>query len=316
MQLDTIFQASNSLLNLYSNCQLCPHQCGVNRNQGEKGYCGSTSQLLIASICAHYGEEPVISGSNGICNVFFGRCNLSCKFCQNHQISKNKGDVLAVATTVEKVVEQIIEILLTGCHSVGFVSPTHYTPHVQLIIDALRKRGYHPVFVYNTNCYDHVEVLKSLEGYIDVYLPDFKYADSSLALKLSGIKNYREIAGKAFLEMFRQKGATLRLNEEGLAESGIIVRHLVLPGFLENSIEVLRILADVSISLSVSLMSQYNPLLSVAGFPELSRKLYKEEYELVVNEFERLGFYKGWLQEFESSDTYLPDFENPLPFKL
>lgn len=302
------------ILESYSNCNLCPHACAINRNAGQKGFCGCTSDLLIASVCAHQGEEPAISGKNGICNVFFGRCNLACKYCQNHQISKRSGTIAAQICSVDELIKHIIAFLEKGCHAVGFVSPSHYTPHVRIIVESLREHGFNPVFVYNTNCYDSPSVLASLEDCIDVYLPDFKYSDNNLAYSLSGILNYRETAMAALKEMYRQKGSTLRLDEDGYAENGLIVRHLVLPGFVENSLEVLEILADISMSLSISLMSQYHPSLPVKNYPSLASTITKEEYETVVAKFETLGFYKGWLQEFESSNTYLPDFHKSLPF--
>lgn len=314
MHLNSAPKSIHPILESYSNCNLCPHACGVNRNAGWKGFCGSTSDLLVASVCVHQGEEPVISGRNGICNVFFGRCNLACKYCQNHQISKRSGTIAAQVYSVDKLVQQIIAFLEEGCHAVGFVSPSHYTPHVRIIVEVLRERGFNPLFIYNTNCYVNPTVIASLEDCIDVYLPDFKYSDNSLAYSLSGISNYKEIAMFALKEMYRQKGSTLRLDEDGFAENGLIVRHLVLPGFVDNSLEVLEILADISISLSISLMSQYHPSLQVEGFPSLDRTITKEEYETVVAKFETLGFYKGWLQEFESSNTYLPDFDKSLPF--
>jgi len=307
-------ERQNQLLESFSPCCLCPHNCNVNRSHGKVGFCGCDSDLLIASICIHSGEEPIISWENGICNVFFGRCNLTCQYCQNHQISANRGAVSAGVIQPENAVDKIIECLEMGCHAVGFVSPTHFTPYVKIIIEMLRFKGYNPVFVYNTNCYDNPDIVKSLENYIDVYLPDFKYADDELAKSLSGVKSYKNIALLALKEMYRQKGSTLIMNEKGYIEKGLIVRHLVLPGYIENSKKVLHLLADISTSLAVSLMSQYFPAPKVDGHPQLSRKINPVEYDAVVSEFENLGFYKGWVQEMSSNDNYLPDFNKVIPF--
>jgi putative pyruvate formate lyase activating enzyme len=185
---------------------------------------------------------------------------------------------------------------------------------VKIIIEALRTEGYTPVFVYNSNGYENVEQITELEKYIDIYLPDFKYADNGLAFKLSKAKDYREIALKAIKEMYRQKGSTLIMNENGYAEKGLIVRHLVLPGYIENSLSVLNDLADISTSIPISLMSQYWPTPSMVNKPDLNRTLREDEYLLVCSELEQLGFYKGWVQELESNTHYRPDFDLINPF--
>jgi len=215
---------------------------------------------------------------------------------------------------LHEVVDSIIKKLDQGCHSVGFVSPSHYIPHVKAIIELLRLSGYNPVFVYNTNGYDKVEEIRDLESYIDIYLPDYKYSDNSLALKFSKVADYQQVAYAAIKEMYRQKGSTLMMNENAYAEKGLIIRHLVLPGNVDNSINVLRDIADISSSIAVSLMAQYWPTPAVMNHPTLRRTLSSEEYETVKAELENLGFYKGWVQDLESSDHYLPDFELDKPF--
>ncbi len=297
-----------------SDCNICPRNCNANRLSGEVGVCGSDAGFNIGSICIHHGEEPVISGPNGICNVFFSRCNLSCVYCQNYQISCNRGEVNDTLMQLSEVVDSIIKNLEQGCHAVGFVSPSHYIPHVKAIIETLRLLGHNPVFVYNTNGYDKVGEIKSLEDYIDIYIPDFKYSDNILARKFSKAGDYQQLALAAIKEMYQQKGSTLVMNENGYAEKGLIVRHLVLPGNIENSINVLRQIADISTSIAVSLMAQYGPTPAVMNHPVLGRTLSKEEYEAVKTELENLGFYKGWVQDLESSENYLPDFEQDNPF--
>jgi putative pyruvate formate lyase activating enzyme len=215
---------------------------------------------------------------------------------------------------LHEVVDSIIKNLDQGCHAVGFVSPSHYIPHVKAIIESLRLLGYNPVFIYNTNGYDKVEEIRELESYIDIYLPDYKYSDNSLALKFSKVVDYQHVAYSAIKEMYRQKGSTLMINENGYAEKGLIIRHLVLPGNVDNSINVLHHIADISSSIAVSLMAQYWPTPAVMNHPTLGRTLSSEEYETVKAELENLGFYKGWVQDIESSDHYLPDFELDKPF--
>ncbi len=293
---------------LYNSCTLCPHECGVNRNQGELGICRATSNQHIASVCVHRGEEPIISGKKGICNVFFSRCNLSCVYCQNFQISSRVRPIEEITTT-QAVVEKIKKNLDTGIRSVGFVSPSHMVLQVIDIIETLWDNGYKPTIVWNSNGYDNVETLKILEPYIDVYLPDFKYADETLSVIYSNAPNYPEIALKAIKEMYFQKGNTLFINDYGEIEKGLIIRHLVLPNKIQNSFRVLELIAnEISTGVAISLMSQYYPPENTWLPHELKRPLKKEEYEQVVKKLNELGFTKGWVQEFESYQFYRPDF--------
>jgi putative pyruvate formate lyase activating enzyme len=288
----------------------------VDRNSGQLGYCGSDAAYNISSICIHRGEEPPISGPRGICNVFFSRCNLQCLFCQNYQISRRRGLIDQTAVTLAEVTDAIIAILDQGIESVGFVSPTHFTPHVKAIIGRLKRLGRQPVTVYNTNGYDKVEVLQSLEGMIDVYLPDFKYLDPSTARDYSDAPDYPDVIRKSILEMFRQKGSTVVLNQDGLAVTGMIIRHLVLPGHAEESIRILEwIASELSTSVRISLMSQYYPTICVAGHDVLGRKVKAGEYRRVVDAMEELGFCNGWIQQQESAGFYNPDFSMEHPFE-
>ena len=270
----------------------------------------------VSSIVVHKGEEPVIGGDKGICNIFFSRCNLQCIYCQNYQISCIKENIIESNYSFDEIIIKIKSILDTGVNTIGFVSPSHFTPHVKEIINALNKDNYFPVTVYNTNAYDKVETLKELEGLINIYLPDFKYMDAILSKNLSDSKDYPEIAAKAIKEMYRQKGSTLVKDQEGNAKSGLIIRHLVLPGYVDNSKKVLRYIADeISTNIHISLMSQYHPVKVIEGYPNLNRKLSVEEYYIVINEMEALGFYRGWVQDLESSNNYLPDFDKEHPFE-
>lgn len=296
-------------------CRICPRDCGVDRSRGATGFCRTDTGFSIAAITRHRGEEPVLAGEGGICNVFFGHCNLRCRFCQNHQISRNERIIRGADWSLEQVVTAICDLLDEGRQRLGFVSPTHMVPQMVAIIRAIRQRGLRPIVVYNTNGYDRVETLKGLEEWVDVYLPDCKYSDQKLAGWLSGASDYPRVAASALLEMYRQKGNLLHLDETGLAERGLIVRHLVLPGAVANSLGVLHFLAEqLSPRLSLSLMAQYQPTPAMAGCPPLDRPLHPEEYAQVAAAMERLGFTNGWTQECASASQYNPDFDRDDPF--
>jgi putative pyruvate formate lyase activating enzyme len=301
---------------LLSNCTLCPRECGVNRLIGADGFCRTDSGLNISSICIHRGEEPVISGPSGICNIFFSGCNLRCIYCQNHEISRKRSVQGDSGVDLENVFNRITAILSDGIGTIGFVSPSHVVPQVKSIINVLKSRGLNPVIVYNTSSYDKVETLQSLSGMIDVYLPDFKYVSPETASAYSDTADYPLVALKALREMYFQKGSTLITDENGKAVNGILLRHLVLPGHASESIKVLRTIAEeISTGIHISLMSQYHPTGFVRNHPVLDRTLYKEEYESVVKEMESLGFRNGWVQDMNSYENYRPDFSKEHPFE-
>ena len=303
------------LLNLY-NCRICPRQCGVDRFAGANGFCRSGSGYAIASVTLHRGEEPVIGGSKGICNVFFAHCNLRCCYCQNFQISRNESPIKGAERSLANVVDSITDLLDTGVNRLGFVSPSHMVPQMVTIIREVQRRGYRPVIVYNSNGYDRVETLRQLEQLVDVYLPDCKYMDPILAGQWSDTSDYPVVAAAALREMYRQKGNILHLDEAGLVVRGMIVRHLVLPGAVDNSLAVLRFLADaLSHRITLSLMAQYRPIAAVADLEPLNRRLLQSEYAQVEKEMEHLGFTEGWVQEFSSADYYTPDFKQDRPFQ-
>jgi len=291
-------------------CCICPHECGANRFSDKLGFCKSRADFNISSICIHHGEEPPISGSKGICNVFFTNCNMQCIFCQNYQISENRSERWMESRPLIRVLTEIIEILHQGINILGFVSPGHFIPQMKVIITALHKLDYYPTIVYNSNGYDKVEELKKMEGLVDVYLPDMKYSNKLLGQEVSGVKNYPQIAQAAIYEMYRQKGSILHVNEEGYAEGGLIIRHLVLPGQVQNSKDVLRWIAEeLSTNISLSLMSQYYPTIRVCNDLNLGRTLKINEYEEVVDYFYELGLHKGWVQSLDSQENYRPDFD-------
>ncbi len=297
------------------NCRLCPRMCNADRISGNLGYCKSSAACHVSSVGLHYGEEPVLSGSDGICNVFFSRCNLSCRYCQNYQISSRMNCLHEEILNIDEIVASIKEILDWGTNLLGFVSPSHFIPQLKAVVAKLHLSGRFSRVVYNTNGYDTVESLRGLEDIIDIYLPDFKYMESGIAKEYSDAGNYPEIAKAALKEMYRQKGSYLATDENGKAEHGLIIRHLVLPGNVDNSIRVLDFIAnELSVNIHISLMSQYNPMPGVSNHAKLGRKLHAYEYQQVVEHFYDLGFSKGWVQELDSSDYYNPDFLAKNPF--
>jgi putative pyruvate formate lyase activating enzyme len=301
---------------LLESCKICPRKCNVNRLQNNLGWCKAGAGFYISSICIHKGEEPVISGKYGICNVFFAHCNIQCVYCQNYQISNNNISISKFELSFKDVIFHIINILNKGINILGFVSPSHFVPQMLLIIDELKRQGYNPTIVYNSNGYDNVETLKLLENIVDIYLPDFKYFENDLAAKYSAATDYSEIAQKAIKEMYRQKGSTLIINEEGYAERGLIIRHLVLPGYVANSKKVLKYISEeISTTVRISLMSQFYPTEASKHIQQLNRYLTRDEYDEVILEMEKLGMYNGYIQELESSNNYKPDFDKNNPFE-
>ncbi len=298
------------------SCQCCPRGC---QRQGVQGaFChADASTPEVAAVYAHTGEEPPLSGSQGISNIFFAHCNLQCCYCQNHEIS---GAVVAPECIslhgVEAIVEATAQSLQHTEQMVGLVSATHYADSVPAIVEGLHARGLYPTIVYNTNGYDSVATLRRLAPYVDIYLPDFKYVDPLLAHRYSHAADYPERAGAALREMLNQKGTALPLGEDGLAFRGIIVRHLVLPGQVDNSTGCLQWIADnLSTDLHISLMAQYYPPDGKPLPDELGRCLRQEEYQQVVDAFDRLGFHRGWIQPLDSAANYQPHFAQQTEFK-
>ena len=279
-----------------------------------EGFCKSGRNPLVSSTVAHFGEEPVLVGKNGAGNIFFSSCNLRCVYCQNWQIShplqgKRKGEM-----TCNELAVSLLELQNKGCHNLNFVSPSHFVPQMVESIYLAVQKGLRLPIVYNTNAYDDLDTLKLLEGIVDLYLPDLKYADNLTGLKYSQARSYVEISRLAVKEMFRQVGV-LELDEFGIARKGLIVRHLILPNDLAQSEETLRFLAtEVSRFVHVSVMAQYYPTNKAQRIPLLSRKIRAAEYEYAVGLLEKYGLENGWVQEFESSETYRPDFDRDQPF--
>jgi putative pyruvate formate lyase activating enzyme len=296
-----------------TNCSICPRNCNADRQDNHVGFCGTGAGFSISSIFNHRGEEPVINGKKGICNIFFTGCNLYCIYCQNHQISRPSSPQTLMP--LDEILEEIRGILAMGIEAVGFVSTAHVVPQVLAIIDALHKNGMYPIIVYNTNGYEKPETIRQLDGLVDVYLPDFKYISPIIAQEFSGVADYPKYAALALKEMYRQKGSSLHTNENGQAECGILVRHLVLPGHADESIKVLEYIAsEISTGLHISLMSQYYPCDRALVHKTIGRELLRGEYMKVVNAMYKLGFRNGWVQGMESYKTYRPNFDEFEPF--
>lgn len=292
-----------------SACTLCPRQCGVDRT-ATHGFCGAPDALEVSTVCLHRGEEPPL---NPIVNVFFTHCGLQCLYCQNYQISTRSSS--PGFTSISSLVDRIGDLLPQSGGLLGFVTAAHYAPYIPLILNELHSRELHPVTVYNSSGYESTDTLRSLEGLIDIYLPDFKYMDPQLAYAYSQAADYPQVAQAALREMRRQVGGGLKTDADGKAYRGLIVRHLVLPGAVDNSLACLEWLADlVPFGLHLALMAQYFP--PREGLPApLDRTVTPDEYAAVVSRAEALGLTDGWIQEFEAQTNYRPDFTRQNPFE-
>jgi len=293
-----------------ASCDICPRECKVNRLENETGFCHSAYLPIVSAVCAHHGEEPAISGSRGSGTIFFGNCNMRCVYCQNYQISQNwkrqKSNEMDCHTLAENMLYLQDEL---GCHNINFVSPSHFVPQlVRAVVEAV-PMGLRVPLVYNTNSYDSIASLKELDGIVSVYLPDLRYASDERAKKLSQTQDYVVRARQAIQEMYRQVG-DLVVDESGMAQRGLIVRHLILPNGLADSEKTLTWLAqELSPTVTVSIMSQYLPLHKAQRIPLLSRRISTAEYEMVLQLLSDTGLENGWVQEMEASDNYVPDFE-------
>ena len=292
-----------------ASCDICPRECRVNRLAGELGFCHSGSQPIVASFCDHHGEEPVLSGSRGSGTIFFGNCNLRCVYCQNHQISQDWQQQKENEIDCRRLAEIMLHLQEMGCHNVNFVSPSHFVPQIIRAVAKAVPMGLKLPLVYNTNGYDAIKTLKELDGIVDIYLPDLKYASDERAQELSDAPDYVGHARNAIREMYRQVGG-LVVDSSGVAWRGVIVRHLILPNGLAGSRQSLTWLAgEVSAGVSVSLMSQYHPAHRAHQYPLLSRPISLSEYEEALEVMDRMGLTGGWAQAMASHRIYLPDFE-------
>lgn len=288
-------------------CEICPHECGINRTKNQIGRCKSTDKIKIALYSIHKFEEPCISGENGSGTVFFSNCNLNCIYCQNYEISQEgKGKEISV----EELADIFIKQQNRKAENINLVTPTSYTLQIIEAIKIAKKRGLNIPIIYNTNGYEKVETLKLLEGYVDVYLPDLKYNDDELGKKYSKVDRYFEIAVKAIKEMYRQVGSP-KLDERGMIKSGLMIRHLVLPNNIENSKKILRwIKENIDENVYVDIMAQYFPTYKAKESKELNRKLTKEEYKEIEEYVYDLNTKNGYMQDLvEHEEEYVPKWE-------
>ena len=294
-----------------TSCDLCPRRCGIDRTAGETGYCGAGLGVRAARAALHHWEEPCISGERGAGAVFFSGCSLRCEYCQNYDISRaNEGTELPDG----RLAEIFLELQEQGAHNIDLVTPTHYSAQIYEVLRAARAAGLTIPAVYNTGGYESADILAEFEGMADVYMPDFKYMRTETADMLSHAADYPETAKKALAEMVRQHPACV-YDDEGIMISGVLVRHLVLPGHTKESIEVLHYLADTyGDSICISLLNQYTPMPQIAGGPlaqtPLKRRVTRREYDKVVDAAIDIGLTQVYIQEGSSAQAgYIPDFD-------
>jgi len=306
---------------LLERCTVCPRDCLNDRLKNEIAACYSGRLPIVSSYTPHFGEEPPLVGTQGAGNIFFGNCNLRCVYCQNYQISQAHKEQIKNEVTHERLAEMMLELQARGCHNINFVSPTHFAPQMARAILIAAGLGLRLPIVYNTNAYDSVEVLRLLDGIVDVYLPDLKYSENEAGYLYSKVKSYRDYSRLALAEMRRQTGDELVFDHDGLLQRGLIIRLLVLPndiGGVRASLEWIR--DELSPRVAVSLMAQYYPI-NVAGtnprYVLLSRRIRETEWLRAVSALDEVGIAEGWMQEFDGAAYYYrPDFSNgQTPFK-
>lgn len=292
-----------------SDCTLCPRECHVNRNAGEIGYCGQNAGLTAARAALHFWEEPCLSGTNGSGAVFFSGCNLRCVYCQNHEIAQGRA---GRKITPARLSDIFLELQEKGAHNINLVTPTHFVPQIITALQTAKQQGLCLPVVYNTSAYEKTETLRSLEGLVDIYLPDLKYRDPALSENYSHAADYFDTASAAIAEMVRQVGAPVFSDgEDSLMRRGVIVRHLLLPGCGKDSRKILRYLHETfKNEIYISIMNQYTPLSQVSDIPPLNRRVSDEEYGRVVDYAIRIGIENGFIQEGETaSESFIPAFD-------
>ncbi|MEM5832483.1 MAG: radical SAM protein [Candidatus Aenigmatarchaeota archaeon] len=278
------------LYSILECCELCPRKCHVNRLKGERGFCKSGKELMISSFGPHFGEEPELVGTHGSGTIFLTNCNLLCVYCQNYEIS-HLGEGREVS--LEEAAEMMLTLQKIGCHNINLVTPTHFAPQLVKAIKIAAEKGLKLPIVWNCSGYENVEVIKILDGIVDIYMPDIKYSNSESARKYSRAKDYFERCKEAVKEMHRQVG-DLKIDERGIAYRGLIIRHLVLPNDLAGSEKVLEFVASLSKDSYVNIMDQYTPCWKAFEFKELSRPITASEYLKVIKIAKKLGLHRGF----------------------
>ena len=294
-------------MNKYENCLLCPRKCGINRSTGQTGVCGVSSEIKVARAALHYWEEPCISGKRGSGAVFFSGCSLHCVFCQNREISDGKeGKVISK----ERLSDIFIELAGKGANNINLVTPGQYITDIVWAVNDAKSRGMKLPIIYNTSGYENVTELKLLEGIVDVYLPDFKYMDSTLSARYSRAKDYPSVAKQALSEMVRQQPDVVIDDATGLIQKGVIVRQLLLPGHVNDAKAVLKYLYDTYHDhVYISMMSQFTPI-ALKDYPEINRTVTKREYERLVNYALEIGITNAFIQEGDvAKDSFIPAFD-------
>lgn len=294
-------------MNKYENCLLCPRKCGINRRTGQTGVCGVSSEIKVARAALHYWEEPCISGKRGSGAVFFSGCSLHCVFCQNREISDGKeGKVISK----ERLSDIFMELAGKGANNINLVTPGQYIPDIVWAVNDAKSRGMKLPIIYNTSGYENVTELKLLEGIVDVYLPDFKYMDSTLSARYSRAKDYPSVAKQALSEMVRQQPEVVIDDATGLIQKGVIVRQLLLPGHVNDAKAVLKYLYDTYRDhVYISMMSQFTPI-ALKDYPEINRTVTKREYERLVDYALEIGITNAFIQEGDvAKDSFIPAFD-------
>lgn len=294
-------------MNKYEDCLLCPRKCGINRSTGQTGVCGVSSEIKVARAALHYWEEPCISGKRGSGAVFFSGCSLHCVFCQNREISDGKeGKVISK----ERLSDIFIELAGKGANNINLVTPGQYIPDIVWAVNDAKSRGMKLPIIYNTSGYENVTELKLLEGIVDVYLPDFKYMDSTLSARYSRAKDYPSVAKQALSEMVRQQPDVVIDDATGLIQKGVIVRQLLLPGHVNDAKAVLKYLYDTYHDhVYISMMSQFTPI-ALKDYPEINRTVTRREYERLVDYALKIGITNAFIQEGDvAKDSFIPAFD-------
>lgn len=289
------------------NCEICPHKCGINRNNNQIGRCKSRDTVKIALYSTHDFEEPCISGEKGSGTVFFSNCNMNCVFCQNYEISQlGKGKEI----TTEELANIFLKQQEKGVENINLVTPTSYVYQIVEAIKIARNNGLKLPIVYNTNGYENVETIRDLEGFVDIYLPDLKYSENKLAVEFSKVNNYFEIAIDAIKEMIKQVGVP-KFDANGVMKKGVLIRHLVLPNYIENSKKVLEwIKQNLPDDIYVSVMAQYFPTYKAKEDEKINRKLSFEEWNEIEDFVQEIGIENGFIQELgEHEEEYVPKWE-------
>lgn len=294
-------------MNKYEDCLLCPRKCGINRSTGQTGVCGVSSEIMVARAALHYWEEPCISGKRGSGAVFFSGCSLHCVFCQNREISDGKaGKVISK----ERLSDIFMELAVKGANNINLVTPGQYIPDIVWAVNDAKSRGMKLPIIYNTSGYENVTELKLLEGIVDVYLPDFKYMDSTLSAMYSRAKDYPSVAKQALSEMVRQQPDVVIDDATGLIQKGVIVRQLLLPGHVNDAKAVLKYLYDTYHDhVYISMMSQFTPI-ALKDYPEINRTVTRREYERLVDYALKIGITNAFIQEGDvAKDSFIPAFD-------